>query len=356
MSIYKTAVNKPITTLMLFAGVLLIGLYSLTRIPVDLYPEMEMPGVAIMTVYPGASAIDIEENITKHVEDAVNSVDKIKEVTSTSKDNISIVNLEFEWGTNMDEAVNDVRSSLDAVFDNLPDDCDRPTVYKFTTSMMPILFYTVTAEESYAGLDKLIEDKVINPLNRVDGIASVFTSGAPERTIYVDVDAKKLDAYQLTLDQIGNAISTSNFNLPAGSIKMGRIDYQLRIEGEFDESSEIRDLVVGSYQGNNIYVRDIATVKDTIKDISIVERSNGRLGMRMMVMKQSGANTVQVAKGVQKRLEELKKDLPSDVQISEVYDSSNFIQNSISNLTQSLMFALLFVALVILFFLGRWQR
>ncbi|MEG2666069.1 MAG: efflux RND transporter permease subunit, partial [Bacteroidales bacterium] len=180
MSIYKSAVEKPITTLMVFVAVMLFGLYSLTKIPIDLYPELEMPAVSIMTTYPGASAADIEENITKIIEDGVNSVDKLKELNSSSKDNISIISLEFEWGTNLDEAVNDVRSAIDMVYSNLPDDCDRPMIYKFSTSMMPILFYTVTAKESYAGLDKLIEDKLVNPLNRVDGIASVFVSGAPE--------------------------------------------------------------------------------------------------------------------------------------------------------------------------------
>ncbi|MEG1952491.1 MAG: efflux RND transporter permease subunit [Bacteroidales bacterium] len=355
MSIYKSAVEKPITTLMVFVAVMLFGLYSLTKIPIDLYPELEMPAVSIMTTYPGASAADIEENITKIIEDGVNSVDKLKELNSSSKDNISIISLEFEWGTNLDEAVNDVRSAIDMVYSNLPDDCDRPMIYKFSTSMMPILFYTVTAKESYAGLDKLIEDKLVNPLNRVDGIASVFVSGAPERTIYVNVDAKKLDAYHLTIEQIGNTISTSNINLPAGSVRMGRIDYQLRVEGEFDVSSEINDLVVGNYNGRNVYVRDVADVKDTIKDITISERSNGESGLRMMVMKQSGANTVAVANGVKDKMQDLQETLPPDVHIMEVYDSSRFIESSVANLSETLLFALLFVVLVILFFLGRWR-
>ncbi|MEG1499350.1 MAG: efflux RND transporter permease subunit [Bacteroidales bacterium] len=355
MSIYKSAVEKPITTLMVFVAVMLFGLYSLTKIPIDLYPELEMPAVSIMTTYPGASAADIEENITKIIEDGVNSVDKLKELNSSSKDNISIISLEFEWGTNLDEAVNDVRSAIDMVYSNLPDDCDRPMIYKFSTSMMPILFYTVTAKESYAGLDKLIEDKLVNPLNRVDGIASVFVSGAPERTIYVNVDAKKLDAYHLTIEQIGNTISTSNINLPAGSVRMGRIDYQLRVEGEFDVSSEINDLVVGNYNGRNVYIRDVADVKDTIKDITISERSNGESGLRMMVMKQSGANTVAVANGVKAKMQDLQETLPPDVHIMEVYDSSRFIESSVANLSETLLFALLFVVLVILFFLGRWR-
>ncbi|MDE6106178.1 MAG: efflux RND transporter permease subunit [Bacteroidales bacterium] len=355
MSIYKSAVNKPVTTMMVFTAIILFGLYSMTKIPIDLYPDMEMPAISVMTVYAGANAADIEENITKPIENSLTTVDKLKEISSTSKDNLSIVSLEFEWGSDLDVATNDIRDALEMVLSDLPDDCERPTIYKFSTSMMPIIFYTITADESYNGLEKLIDDKVVNSLNRVDGIASVFLSGAPERVVYVDVDAKKMDAYHLTIEGIGNVIAAANVDMPAGSVRMGRTDYQLRVEGEFDESDEIRNLVVGSINGRNIYVKDVATVNDTLKDVTIAERSNGKPGLRMMVMKQSGANTVAVAKGVKARLDELRPTLPPDVKIMEVYDSSTFIKQSIGNLSSTLLFALLFVTLVVLFFLGRWR-
>ena len=355
MSIYKSAVNKPVTTMMIFAAIILFGLYSMTKIPIDLYPDMEMPAISVMTVYAGANAADIEENITKPIENSLTTVDKLKEISSTSKDNLSIVSLEFEWGSDLDVATNDIRDALEMVLSDLPDGCERPTIYKFSTSMMPIIFYTITAEESYNGLEKLIDDKVVNSLNRVDGIASVFLSGAPERVIYVDVDAKKMDAYHLTVEGIGNVIAAANIDMPAGSVRMGRTDYQLRVEGEFDESDEIRNLVVGSQGGRNIYVKDVATVHDTLKDVTVAERSNGKPGLRMMVMKQSGANTVAVANGVKARLAELQPTLPPDVKILEVYDSSTFIKQSIGNLSSTLLFALLFVTLVVLFFLGRWR-
>ena len=355
MSIYKSAVNKPVTTMMVFTAIILFGLYSMTKIPIDLYPDMEMPAISVMTVYAGANAADIEENITKPIENSLTTVDKLKEISSTSKDNLSIVSLEFEWGSDLDVATNDIRDALEMVLSDLPDDCERPTIYKFSTSMMPIIFYTITADESYNGLEKLIDDKVVNSLNRVDGIASVFLSGAPERVVYVDVDAKKMDAYHLTIEGIGNVIAAANVDMPAGSVRMGRTDYQLRVEGEFDESDEIRNLVVGSINGRNIYVKDVATVNDTLKDVTIAERSNGKPGLRMMVMKQSGANTVAVAKGVKARLDELRPTLPPDIKIQEVYDSSTFIKQSIGNLSSTLLFALLFVTLVVLFFLGRWR-
>jgi HAE1 family hydrophobic/amphiphilic exporter-1 len=340
---------------MIFLAVLILGLYSSTKLPIDLYPEMEMPAISIMTTYPGANAEDIEENITKIVEDGVNMVENVKTLTSSSRDNISVVSIEFEWGTDLDGVTNDIRDAIDRILENLPDDCDRPTIFKFSTNMMPIMMFSITAKESMSGLDKLIEDRIVNPLNRVNGVASIFTNGAPERTIYINADAKKLDACNLTIEQIGAAIQGSNLDLPAGSMRMGRLDYQVRVEGEFNESDEISNLIVGSYNGRNIYIRDVATVKDTIKDMMLVSRSNGQRGLQLIIMKQSGSNTVAVAKGVKKRLNELSVTLPKDIQINEVFDSSSFIQNSINGLSETIMYALLFVVCVILIFLGRWR-
>jgi HAE1 family hydrophobic/amphiphilic exporter-1 len=323
--------------------------------PIDLYPEMEMPAISIMTAYPGANAQDIEENITKVIEDGVNMVENVKDLTSSSRDNISVVSIEFEWGTDLDGVTNDIRDAIDRVYDDLPEDCDRPMIFKFSTNMMPIMMYSVTAKESASGMDKLIEDRIVNPLNRVDGIASIFISGAPERTIYVNADAKKLDAYSLTIEQLGQVIQGANLDLPAGSVRMDRLDYQIRVEGEFEESGEIAGLLVGSYNGRNVYVRDVAEIKDTIKDLMLVSRSNGQRGLSLVIMKQSGANTVAVANGVKKRLEELAPKLPKDIQINEIFDSSSFIQNSINGLSETIIFALIFVIFIILLFLGRWR-
>ncbi|MBN2347610.1 MAG: efflux RND transporter permease subunit [Bacteroidales bacterium] len=355
MSIYKSAVNKPITTLMIFAAIIVVGIYSLMQIPIDLYPEMNPPYISVMTTYPGANASDIETNITKTIEDALNTVDNLKEITSVSSDNLSIVNLEFEWEANLDEASNDIRDAVDRIFDYLPEGCDRPFIFKFNTSMMPIVFYAITADESYPGLAKIIEEKIINPLNRINGIGSISMIGAPKRMIYVDVDPQRLDAYNLTIEQIGNVITAENLNMPSGNVKMGKMDYQLRIEGELSESREISDIVVGNYGGNPVYIHDIAQVQDSIKDLSLDEKINGQSGIRMFVMKQSGANTVKIAKQVHKKLAVLEKDLPPDIKIQQILDTSTFIKDSVSNLSETLMWALIFVVLVVLFFLGRWR-
>ncbi len=355
MSIYKSAVNKPISTLMVFTAIIVMGFYAWINIPVDLYPEIDPPFLSVMTTYAGASAADIETNITKRLEDAFNSVDKLKEVTSVSSDNLSVITLEFAWGANLDEATNDVRDVLDRMNDFMPEGADRPIIFKFNTTMMPIVFFAVTASESYAGLDKILEEKIINPLNRIEGVGRVGMMGTPKRVVYVEIDPKRLDAYNMSLEQVGNVIGAENLNMPSGNIKMGEMDYQLRIQGEFSRSAELLNLVVGNFNGAPIFLHDVATVRDTLKDQSIEEKINGKTGLRMFVMKQSGANTVKVAKAVNKSLEELKKTLPPDIKVDLIMDTSTFIRGSISNLSQTLMWAFVFVVLVVLFFLGRWR-
>jgi HAE1 family hydrophobic/amphiphilic exporter-1 len=355
MSIYKSAINKPVTTLMIFAAVLVAGLYSLSLLPIDQFPEMEPPYVTVMTTYSGANAEEIETNLTKTLEDAFNSVQGIKEITSTSRDNMSMVMMEFDWGTDLDEAVNDVRDAIDMIYDYLPDGASRPAIFKLSTSMMPILMYSVTADQSYSGLEKLLEEKVVNPLKRIDGIGSVSIIGAPERYVYVDVDAKKLDATGLSLEQLTSVISTSNLNMPAGSLKMGKEHYQIRVEGEFQASDEIKDLVVGTYQGASIHIRDIAKVNDTIKDLTLEEKANRQQAVRLMVTRQSGANSVEVCEQVKENLVKIQKTLPSDLQFSLVFDTSDFISSAIGNLSETLLLALIFVVFIVLLFIGRWR-
>ena len=356
MSIYKTAINKPVTTLLIFIAVIIIGIFSYKSLPVDQLPEMEPPYISVMTVYAGANASELETNVSKLLENGLNSVDGLKEITSTSKDNMSLVTLEFEWGYNLDEAVNDIRSSIDMIYDNLPDGVSRPLIFKFNTSMMPIMQYAITADDSYSGLEKIIDDNVINVLNRIDGIGNVSLSGAPQRYVYIDLDPRQLEAYNLSIEAIGQAIGNNNINLASGSVKMGKEQYQLRVQSEYVESSEINDIVVKTTtDGRQVFVRDLAQVRDTIKDITLEEKINGRDGARLIIMKQSGANTVQIASDVREELARIAKTLPPDIKIEQIYDSSSEIENAIDGLLESIMYALLFVVLVVLFFLGKWR-
>ena len=356
MAIYKTAIKNPVTTLLIFVAVMIIGLFSFWQLPVDQFPEMDPPYVMVMTTYPGASASEIETNVSKIMENSLTSVDNLKHINSTSKDNVSLVVLELEWGCDITEAVNDVRSFCDMAKNSLPDGCSSPMVFKFSTSTMPICQYSITAEESYPALDKILNDEVIPQLNQINGIGNLSISGAPDRYVYVDIDQEKLDAYGISLETVGQVISANNLNLSSGTVKMNKEQYQMQVRSEFVESSEINNLMVAmTPQGQQVFVRDIATVRDTIKDLSLDEKTNGREAVRLIVAKQSGSNTVQVCEDVQEALAEIQKQMPTDVKIQEIYNSADNIRNSINSLEESVMYALLFVVLVVLFFLGKWR-
>jgi len=356
MSIYKSAIEKPVTTVLIFVAVIVIGIYSFLKLPIDQFPEMDPPYITVMTTYPGASASEMETNVTKIMENALTSVDHLKHITSQSKDNISMVELELEWGENMDEAVNDVRSFVDMAANNLPDNCSKPVIFKLSTSSMPICQYSITADETYAGLDKILNDEVVPQLNHIDGIGNISLSGAPDRYVYVNIDQEKLDAYGISLEQVGQVVTANNLNLSSGTIKMPQEQYQMQVRSEYIESSEIENLMVAmTPQGQQVFIRDIATVKDTIKDLSLDEKTNGREAVRLIIAKQTGANTVQVCRDVRKELAKIQKQLPTDVKIEKIYDSSENIQNSINSLEESVLYALLFVVLVVLFFLGKWR-
>ena len=342
--------------MLVFVAVMIIGVFCFWQLPVDQFPEMDPPYVMVMTTYPGASASEIETNVSKIMENSLTSVDNLKYINSTSKDNVSLVVLELEWGSDITEAVNDVRSFCDMAKNQLPDGCSSPMVFKFSSSTMPICQYSITADESYPALDKILNDVVIPQLNKINGIGNLSVSGAPDRYVYVDIDQQKLDAYGISLEQVGQVISANNLNLSSGTVKMEKEQYQMQVRSEFIESSEINDLMVTiTPQGQQVFVRDIATVRDTIKDLSLDEKTNGREAARLIVAKQSGSNTVQVCEDVQEELAKIQKQLPTDVKIQEIYNSADNIRNSINSLEESVLYALLFVVLVVLFFLGKWR-
>ena len=356
MSIYKKAIDKPVTTLLIFVAVIVLGLYAFRQLPIDQFPEMDPPYITVMTTYPGASASEIETNVTRLVENSLNSVDHLKEMTSTSRDNMSMVMLELEWGTDIDEVMNDVRSFVDMLKDALPSGCTNPYLFKFSSSAMPIIQFAVTARESYSGLEKILNDDVIPQLNRVDGIGNISVSGAPDRYVYVDIDQNKLDAFGIPLESVSSAITSNNLNLSSGLIKMDKEQYNLEVRSEYVESSEIANVVVTTTPaGAKVFVKDIAAVRDTIKDLSLDSKVNGQEAVTLMITKQTGANTVQICRDVNRMMSRIQRNLPADIKIDVVFDSSEEIQNSITSLEKSILYALLFVVLVVFIFLGKWR-
>jgi HAE1 family hydrophobic/amphiphilic exporter-1 len=355
MSLYESAVKKPITTALIFIGVAILGLFSLSRLPIDLFPDIEVNSLTVITAYPGASASDIETNVTRPMENVLNTVENLKKITSQSKDNMSLVTLEFNYGSDINIATNDVRDKIDMVKTQLPDEITNPIIFKFSMDMIPVVIYSATAKESVNALYKILDEKVSNPLNRIAGVGAVTVAGSPQRQIQVNVSPEKLEAYNLTVEQIAGVIRTENLNVPAGSFDVGTETYALRVEGEFKESSHLMEIVLGSYKGKNVYLKDVAVVNDTIQSRIQEAYTNEVKGATIIVQKQSGSNTVDIAKKVNEIIPELQKTLPPDIQLSLIMDSSDFIQESIDSLVETILLAGIFVILVVLFFLGRWR-
>ena len=355
MKIYESAVRKPISTALIFIAVIVFGLFSVTKLGVDYYPEIEIPYVSVITMYPGGNAEDIETNITRVLEDQLNSVDNLDKITSQSKDNVSIVTLEFEYGCDLTEAANDVRDVVSRTQSLLPDNVEYPTVMKISSSMMPIMMLSVTAQESYAALAKTLDDKMVNELNRINGIGSVAVIGAQEREVQVNVDPNKLEAYGLTIEQLGQIIAAENVNVPAGTLDLGNQVFNLKADLEFDDSRELRDIVVSNRGGRTVMLTDVATIIDTLEKATMDERINGRKGVRVMIQKQTGANSVQIIEDVQAKLEKIIPTLPNDCKVETIFETSREIKDAINSLSETIMFAFIFVILVVMVFLGRWR-
>ena len=355
MSLYGSAVKRPIMTTLCFVAVVILGLFSLRSLPIDLYPDIETNTLMVMTTYSGASAQDIEQNVTRPLENVLNSVSNLKHITSKSRENISVITLEFEYGEDIDVLTNDVRDKLDMVSSMLPDDSETPIIFKFSTDMIPIIMLSVKADESMPGLYKILDDAVANPLARISGVGSVSISGAPKREIHIYTDPSRLEAYNLSIEQIGAIIGAENRNIPGGSFDIGSDTYSLRVQGEFKSSDEMANIVVGSYQGRNIYLRDVARIDDTLEERAQETYNDGEQGAMIVIQKQSGANSVQISDKVLKMLPTLQKRLPSDVKLGIIVDTSDNIRNTIDSLVETVMYALLFVIIVVFFFLGRWR-
>lgn len=355
MSLYEGAVKKPIMTSLCFLAVVIFGLFSLSRLPIDLYPDIETNTIMVMTAYPGASASDIENNVTRPLENVLNSVSNLKHITSRSSENMSVITLEFEFGNDVDVLTNDVRDKLDMVSSSLPDDANTPIIFKFSTDMIPIVLLSVQANESQAALYKILDDNVVNPLARIPGVGTVSISGASQREIQVYCDPYKLEAYKLSIEAISAVIGAENKNVPGGTFDIGNETYSLRVEGEFKDAREMENIVVGTHNGANVYLRDVATVVDTVKERSQDIYNNGVKGAMVVVQKQAGANSVEISTKVQEALPRLQKNLPSDVKLGVIVDTSDNIRNTIGSLTETVLYALLFVVLVVFMFSGRWR-
>jgi len=351
MKLPEIGVQRPVATLMFFLAVFVLGAVMLTRLPVDLMPEIERPTITVLTFWEGASAEDVESKVTKIVERALGTVNNLDQMTSTTAEGISSVSCEFVWGTNLDEASNDIRDNLDRIRRVLPDDVDPPVLRKFNTAQIPILFFGITAVENIERLREIIDNDIADPLARLPGVGSVNLFGGLDRQINIRLDPARLAAHGLVFDEVAAVLARENVTLPAGNLQVGVVDYTIRVPGEYGTPEDIGGIVVRSRNGAFVTLNDIAVVEDGFADERRVARVRGQRGMMMMIQKRSGANTVQVAREVMKELEVLRATLPRDIELHLIFDTSLEITQSISNVTKAVRWAFVFVVLTALFFL-----
>ncbi|MCB5250167.1 MAG: efflux RND transporter permease subunit [Candidatus Cloacimonadales bacterium] len=351
MKLPEIAVRKPVFTMMFFLAVLIFGIVSLTMLPRDILPDAEYPAITIVTVYPGASASEVEEQVTKMLENQLSSVTNLTKISSQSKENVSFISLEFDWNTNLDEASNDTRDMLELVKKDLPSSAYDPSIVKVNSSMVPVLIYNVTARESYNALDQILDEKMTDRLKRVKGVGNFIIVGQKERQIKVEIDPYRLQAYQLNMATIAQALKAENITVPGGSISLGLNEMSVRVPGEFESVEDIGNLVIASVNGKIINLSDVATVIDDYKEKDEITKGFKERSVVVMVQKQSGANTMEVASAVKKEIDLIQKTMPADVKINQAIDSSVLISHSIKNVTSTIWYAAIFVILVVVFFM-----
>ena len=350
MSISGGAIKRPITTFMVFLAVLVLGGFSASRLAIDLLPDISFPVIAVMTDYQGAGPADVEKMVTEPLEKGVATVNNLKEINSISRDGRSMVMAQFEWGTDMEEAANDVREKISLAKRMLPDGAEEPLVIKFDPSMMPIMILNLSGED-LAKLRHLADEEIKYKLEQVKGVASVMVLGGKKREIQVEVDRDRLAAVGVSMSQLVNVIRAENVNLPAGYQESSRQEFLVRSTGEFKKVSEIGNVVIAYRNSAPIYLKDVAQVKDSFKETRSEVLINGKPGIIIMVQKQSGTNTVAVAKEVHKQISRIEKELPENIKIGTLMDTSKFVKDSIGQLEQMAILGGIMALMVVFLFL-----
>lgn len=350
MNIPQFSVRRPVLIVMVFLIVIIIGGVSLFRLSIDLMPDITYPTLSISTEYENAGSEEVEELITRPIEEAMSAVPGVEEVTSVSAEGRSSVRVTFSWGTNLDEAANDIRERLDRVIPRLPEDADRPRLRKFDLASFPILIMGVSSNLEPIRIRELIDNQVKNRIERIPGVASLDIRGGLDREIHVNLNAEKIKALGLPIDQLINRLKEENINLPAGTIEQEHLDVTIRIPGIYNNLDELQNAVVAIREGVAIQLKEIATVEDAWEKVTRIVRINGKPGVRLSINKQSGKNTVEVATGVLKEIEQINRDIPQ-LHIIPIIDTSDYIKRSITNVGTTILYGGVLAVFVLLFFL-----
>jgi len=350
MGLPGLSVKRPVTFSMLFIGLVGIGVVALLGLKMDLYPQMELPMVAIITSYEGTSPEDIESLITRPIEEAVATVQSLETLTSQSREGLSLVMAEFSWGTDMSVAERRVREKVDLMKGMLPDEAGEPLIFRFDPTLLPIMGISVSGEKSLAELRRIAEDEVEPYLERIQGVASADTMGGEVREIQVQVDRERLTSRGTALEQVVDAIRRENVVVPAGTIEEKDTEYSIRTLGEYTSVDQIANTQVAYQNGIPIYVKDIADVVDAAKEQKQITRVNGKPAVVIMIRRASGANTVEVTDRILSQLEDIKRKVEG-INLSVIYQEAEIIKESMTNLFNTIILAVVLCAVILLIFL-----
>jgi len=356
MRLPKTTVNRPVTTAMVFIAILLIGLFAWRSLPRDLLPDIEIPSLTVVTIYPGASAEDVEKQVTNRLETALSGTENLKLLSSMSRENVSFISLQFDWGTDVTEAANSARDLMELVKSDLPENASSPYIMKINSSMIPIVVYTIQANESYSGLERIAYDKIIDPLKKVKGVGSAFIIAQPSREIEIRVDPIKLKAYNINITQLTTILQAENISIPAGNIKFDTYDFAIRTQGEVNSVKDIENIAITSMFGKIIKLKDIAQIVDHFKAKDEIAYSGGNKAVGLFIQKQSGTNTYRVYQDVLNEMENIKRTLPPDIETEIVFDTATIVKEVTKNLSDTIWYAGIFVIIVVFMFLREWRN
>ena len=346
------SIRRPVFIVMQVLAIMVLGWISYTRIPIDLMPDVSFPFITITTIYPGAGAKEIENQVTEKLEEGMSSVSGLKNIYSTSAEGYSQVFLEFHMEAEVREADQDVREQMSTIRDQLPEGVEEPTIVRFDVSATPVMVFGFASDMPLDQLRDLAEDKVKNRIEQTEGVAGVELIGGLEREIRVELDSRRLEAYDIPVQRIIQALASENLNVPGGRMDQEPREIILRTTGEFESPDQIDEIIVASRQGVPIYVRDVARVRDSFKELREIAKLNGRPSVSFIVRKQSGGNTVKVCDNLKKTLKNLKKELPAGTTIEIAADQSRYIRRSVDDTMRTLFLGALFVTIVVFLFLG----
>ncbi len=356
MKLPEFSVKRKVTASMMAAILVVLGAISFTRLGLDFFPDLEFPTVSVITTYSGASSEDIENVLTRPLEQLVSSVNRVKKVMSQTSEGVSVISVEFEWGTNLDFAAQDIRDQIGLYEQYLPEEAGEPLVMKFSFSAFPVIFYGITSDLPAMRLKTIIEDEVAPRLERIDGVASARVFAMDEREILVDVDKAALESRGLTLDQVTMALRSENLNLPAGNIVERHAEVLVRTMGEFTGLDDIRRTVVGmTATGEPVYVSDVAEVKDTLKEMRYASRIQGQNGVYLIVSKRSGANTQIASKAVKREIRALLGTIPGNPAFHVAMDQGDMIEQVTTNTVRNAWVGGLLAVVLIFLFLRNWR-